>query len=135
MVILPHALPSLLKIHSKANLSDNEILKMIVSINQGLRILEPNSEEIHKNQKEVIEIRDSSTAAIEYGRLIVDFSALISSQSLVGLGEILRSDRLYLEGNNISSLDVTTNPSILYLDMLDNLSLRLERIEEWLEMD
>lgn len=134
MVILPHAQLSLLKFHSKANLSDNEISKMIVSIDQVLRRLEPNSKEVHKNQKEEIEISGSSTAAIEYGRLIVDFSTLLSSQSLAALAEILRSDRLYLEGNNISSLDVTTNPSILYLEMLDSLSLRLKRMEEWLEM-
>jgi len=129
---LPRTLPSTLRIHSKANLSTNVRSKIIDCIENGLRILDSNNNEIKVSQNEVKEISNSNNAAIEYGRIIVNLASLINYESLVRFGEILRSDRSYMEGTNINNLDISHNASLVSSEIVENLSLRLKKIEEWL---
>jgi len=134
-VKLPRTLPSTLGINSKVNLSSKARSKIIQSIEKGLRIQDSNSKEIVTTQKEVLEIGNLSTASIEYGRILVDLASLINYESLVRFGEILRSDRSYLEGNNIHNLEISHNASLVSSEVAENLSLRLKKMEEWLGMN
>ena len=119
---------------SKSNLSGSAKSSILNDIEIGLRFLKSGMDsKSNKEQPNLIKVGSLNETIVVYGDLLVALSHLIRSQSLTAISEILRMDKIYLNGNSleeITTYNSTFNDNKLRLKQISD---QLVLLEEWLE--
>ena len=132
---LPRPSVSALKARSQALIPRKKKLQILGDIEIGLRSLESNLRDGHPSSgSKVISISNPLQGVVEYGRLLEEVVRLLRHESLTSLGNILRSDALYLNGRNLDSLDISEQSGDIQSEEIEGIVARLTRLEEWLEV-
>jgi hypothetical protein len=119
---------------SKSNLSGSAKSSILNDIEVGLRFLKSGmGSKSNKEQPNLIKVGSLNEIIVVYGDLLVALSHLIRSQSLTAISEILRMDKIYLNGNSLEGItpyNSTFNDDKLRLKQISD---QLILLEEWLE--
>ena len=80
-----------------------------------------------------IEVESLNEAIVVYGRLVIEISKLIHSQSLTAIDDILRMDHIYLSGKKVERVAHDSSSNHNLDNRLNRLKEQLKSLESWLE--
>ena len=131
---MPKPSVSTLKARSRSFLSHSAQAKIIQNLNLGLRRLSSHLEtnSLSKSKSSALSLNHRGEAAVEYGRLLEEISALIFYANLEGLQRIMLADQSYMNGDPTAGyIDMSGATNLRYSEHIDQLSERLQRLESW----
>ena len=80
-----------------------------------------------------MEVGNLNEAIVVYGRLVIEISKLIHSQSLTAIDDILRMDHIYLSGKKVERVAHDSSSNHNLDNRLNRLKEQLKSLESWLE--
>lgn len=134
MLNLPLPPPSTLRVISRSNLSEKRISHLLDEMEQSLLLLKSEIVPAKRDSlNDFIEVENLNEAIVVYGRLVIEISKLIHSQSLTAIDEILRMDHIYLSGKKVERAAHDSSSNHNFDDRLNRLKEQLKSLESWLE--
>ena len=136
MISIARPSVSSLNSRSKGFISNSNRVTIIKDLDLGIELLKSHLKVLpgHGSRDDSLDCIDLATAAVEYGRLLDEISSLLMRTTLVGLHRVLLSDRAYLSGERVDNYDTTSSTPEVDEEVLDNLSNRVARLHNWLEV-
>lgn len=134
MFNLPHPSLSTLRVISRSNLSEKRTSHLLDEMEQSLLLLKSEIVPAKRDRlNDFIEVESLNEAIVVYGRLVIEISKLIHSQSLTAIDDILRMDHIYLSGKKVERVAHDSSSNHNLDNRLNRLKEQLKSLESWLE--
>jgi hypothetical protein len=131
---LLHPSLSTLRAISKSNLSEKRKSHLLDEMEQSILLLK--SEIVPAKSKALnnfMEVGNLNEAIVVYGRLVIEISKLIHSQSLTTIDDIIRMDHMYISEKKVERVAHDSSSNHDLNTQLKHIKEQLKSLEIWLE--